>query len=77
MSSYFNKNDISSAENLETNVNVKVGKLYRYLENKYYQNYPDAESFADYKFDIDNKASDNVQEQLRSIVQAYLYLKNK
>ena len=77
MSSFSNKNDISSAKNLITDGNVKVGKLYRYLENKYYQNYPDAESFANYKFDIDNKANDNVQEQLRSIVQAYLYLKNK
>ena len=56
---------------------VYVGKLYRFLENMYYQNNPDAQSFADYKFDIDNKANDNVQEQLRSIVQAYLYLKNK
>ena len=56
---------------------VTVGKLYRYLENLYYQNNPKILHFANYKFDIKNKNSDNVQEQLRSIAQAYLYTKKK
>ena len=77
MSSYPNKKDISNIDHIKSNNKVQVGKLYRYLENKYYQKNPDVKSFADYRFDIDNKANDNVQEQLRSIVQAYLYLLNK
>ena len=77
MSSYPNKNNISNADHIKSKDKVIVGKLYRYLENKYYQKNPDVESFADYRFDVDNKANDNVQEQLRSIVQAYLYLQTK
>ena len=56
---------------------VVVGKIYRYLENKYFQKKPDIGSFANYVFDIQNKNSENIQEQLRSIVQAYLYLQKK
>ena len=77
MSSYPNKKDISNIDNIKSKDKVIVGKLYRYLENKYYQKNPDVESFADYRFDVDNKANDKVQEQLRSIVQAYLYLQNR
>ena len=77
MSSYPNKKDISNIDHIKSKDKVQVGKLYRYLENKYYQMNPNVESFADYRFDIDNKANDNAQEKLRSIVQAYLYLQNR
>ena len=43
----------------------------------YFQENPDMESFANYVFDIQNKNSENTQEELRSIVQAYLYLQKK
>ena len=56
---------------------VVVGKIYRYLENMYFQKNPDIKSFANYVFDIQNKNSESIQEQLRSIVQAYLYLQKK
>ena len=56
---------------------VCVGKLFRYLENFYYQNYPNIQFFADYKFDVRSKIDKNDQELLRSIVQSYIYLHKK
>ena len=53
---------------------LRVGKLYRYLENSYFQCNPDIQSFADYRFDISNQNSDFDTEQLRSIAQSYLYI---
>ena len=77
MYSQHNKKTISHVFGKKGKENVHVGKLYRYLENMYYQNNPDAQSFADYKFDIDNKVCENVQEKLRSIVQAYLFVQSR
>ena len=77
MYSQHNKKTISYVFEKKGKDKVYVGKLYRFLENMYYQNNPDAQSFADYKFDIDNKANDDVQEKLRSIVQAYLFVQSR